>query len=137
MTQINVQDSDFQHDIALDSENHNNFFRHSATSNPYIKKLENNSKLHIIQETKAISLWRSKGYVGLLPLLVCFFELMVDGRLSIVDGRWSIEVDVDDKKTRLSYTKVPVLLIYFANIRGIMFFLSECFVFALGIVYNT
>ena len=90
MTQINVQDSDFQHDIALDSENHNNFFRNSATSNPYIKKLENNSKLHIIQETKAISLWRSKGYVGLLPLLVCFFELMVDGRLSIVDGRWSM-----------------------------------------------
>ena len=70
MTQINVQDSDFQHDIALDSENHNNFFRNSATSNPYIKKLENNSKLHIIQETKAISLWRSKGHVGLLHLFL-------------------------------------------------------------------
>ena len=70
INQINVQDSDFQHEIALDSENHSNFFRNSATSNPYIKKLVKKSKLHIIQETKAISLWRSKGHVGLLHLFL-------------------------------------------------------------------
>ena len=67
---IDVQNNDFQHKIALDTDNHSNFFRNSATSNPHIKKLVKNSKLHIIQDTKAINLWRSKGHVGLLHLFL-------------------------------------------------------------------
>ena len=45
---IDVQDSDFQQEIALDTDNHSNFFRNSATANTYIKKLTKNSKLQII-----------------------------------------------------------------------------------------
>ena len=73
MTEIDphdVQDSDFQNYFALETDTPTNFFRNSATSNPYIKKLLKNSKLQILQETKAINLWRSKGHVGLLHLFL-------------------------------------------------------------------
>jgi len=63
-------DNLFQDRFDLDTCSERSLFRSSAFSNNYIRTLYNNSKLHIRQPSRAISLFESKGHVGLLHLFL-------------------------------------------------------------------
>jgi len=60
----------FQDRFDLNTCPERSFFRTSALSNNYIRTLYNNSKIHIRQPSRAVSLFESKGHVGLLHLFL-------------------------------------------------------------------
>ena len=63
-------DNLFQQQFDLNTCSERSFFRTSALSNEYIRTLYNNSKLHIRQPSRAVSLFNNKGHVGLIHLFL-------------------------------------------------------------------